>query len=826
MGKKKVVIQSTQSISPILDIKDGVIVSKDEHFYWLLEFEPINYELLSLDDKAAIIDGFAAAIRTWPNLVHVKVVSVRSDAAPYIRTLEKSRDRELAEGNRGCAALIEDQIRLVNEVSTTQGVSRRFFIIIKYESDGGFRKRPPFSEIRSSLEREARNIAMSLETLGVMQVSSSDREYILEAMYQIVCRSQSEIVPFEERKEAILERYRENNQGREVPIDEIPVNDFISPDRINIAISPNYLLTDTGSYTSYCFIPSDAYPVRAYGGWLQILFSFIDSVDVDFWIERQDAAKLKPKLTYSLKANRLRQNEKEDIAADFETLTSTIDAGYYLKGALAQGDDVYYMASMLSINAQSIEELDARYLEMRDYCIRNDMQLQRCTFQQEAAYVAGYPLADYDRGLFEKSKRNITGTMLGSAFPFTANELRDRNGVFFGVDARWDSPAYVDIWDRNKLQSGNMLVIGPSGAGKTYAMLAMALRQREYYGVQTIILSPTKSFELLRACESVGGEYIKIAPGSSQNINIMEIRDYEQGDSAKVNGSYESGSILIEKIQQVHDFVSLILPNMNEMEVRALDNALKKTYSEYGITEDNSSLIDASTGRYKEMPTLADLYRVLGEQGGYAERVHGVLATYVTGTARSFSEPTNVRLDSKFIVVDVGSLTDAMLPLGMFICLDWIFDMCRQDRTRRKLICCEESWKMMDNPHSAKFLRRCFREIRGYDGAIWAATQTASEFILDSTGVGGEIWDNARLKLLLPMDKKEVDTLSSVIDLTAEEVSQLKRTTLVAKNEGRRNALFVANNNHIFIQILASAMEHDLITTNADDLKRIANAKI
>ena len=73
------------------------------------------------------------------------------------------------------------------------------------------------------------------------------------------------------------------------------------------------------------------------------------------------------------------------------------------------------------------------------------------------------------------------------------------------------------------------------------------------------------------------------------------------------------------------------------------------------------------------------------------------------------------------------------------------------------------------------------------------------------------------------MDKKEAEAVSRVIDLTGEEMKQLKRTEIQSATGKRKasKALMVANSNHIFINIKASKKEHDLITTSADDLKRI-----
>lgn len=182
---------------------------------------------------------------------------------------------------------------------------------------------------------------------------------------------------------------------------------------------------------------------------------------------------------------------------------------------------------------------------------------------------------------------------------------------------------------------------------------------------------------------------------------------------------------------------------------------------------------------------------------------------------------TNVNLDNKFVVIDVSDLTAEMLPVGMFIALDYVMDKAKQDITKRKVIAIDEMWRLMKaSRQSAEFVQQIYKEIRGYAGAAVGATQDLGDVLAND--IGAAIINNARFKLMLPMDKKEAEALASVIDLTTEEMSQLKRTSLKAGGGGERRALLVANNNHVFVTIKASKKEHDLITTNAEDLKRIA----
>ena len=175
-----------------------------------------------------------------------------------------------------------------------------------------------------------------------------------------------------------------------------------------------------------------------------------------------------------------------------------------------------------------------------------------------------------------------------------------------------------------------------------------------------------------RACHKIGGTYIKLAPGSSACINVMEIRptltpEMELIDELDYN---DIDSMLAKKIQQLMIFFSLLIPDMNNEEEQMLDEALVKTYAKFGITHDNNSIyVDQSRGEIKTMPILGDLYEILKENP-LTTRLATIVSRFVTGSAQSFNRQTNVNLDNKYVVLDISELKGKLLPVGMMIALD------------------------------------------------------------------------------------------------------------------------------------------------------------
>ena len=90
MSRKLKQVISCQSFSPISDVRDGIIVTKDGKFVKLMEFSPINYGLRSNEDKNMITAQYAAAIRSFPSVVQIKVLSNRANVEHYISGMVES----------------------------------------------------------------------------------------------------------------------------------------------------------------------------------------------------------------------------------------------------------------------------------------------------------------------------------------------------------------------------------------------------------------------------------------------------------------------------------------------------------------------------------------------------------------------------------------------------------------------------------------------------------------------------------------------------------------------------------------------------------------
>ena len=66
------------------------------------------------------------------------------------------------------------------------------------------------------------------------------------------------------------------------------------------------------------------------------------------------------------------------------------------------------------------------------------------------------------------------------------------------------------------------------------------------------------------------------------------------------------------------------------------------------------------------LPILGDLHKNL-LNNKMTERIAVIVSRFVTGSAQSFNQQTNVDLTNKYIVLDLSELKGKLLPVGMMI---------------------------------------------------------------------------------------------------------------------------------------------------------------
>ena len=812
-------LEFVQPFLPVKDIRNGIVETTDGRYVKILEIEPINFMLRSSEEQYNILSSFASWLKISPMRLQFKSITRKADSDKHIALLRKEMANE---ENEQCKELSEDYIRLIKDVGSREALTRRFFLIFQYEAFGR-NESDDYSKIYSMLvgaEQNARAYFMQCGN-NILQPKNPD-EATAEILYMFFNRRSCVEEPFADRvNRVIIDAMAAKGKVIGIdPVPHIPVRHFIAPRGLDLT-HYNYIIMD-GRYYCFLYIKGDGYPNTVRGGWMSSLINAGEGIDVDVHLRRENRSKTIDKVAQRIRLNRTKLKGMHDTSTDYEELANSIQAGYYIKHGIANhNEDLFYMSVFVTISAKTYDELLWRKQQMVDMLKSMDMYLSECRFQQEEALRSVMPFLQISPKLVKKTQRNVLTSGAASTYMFTSFEMSDDSGVLLGVNRHNNSLCVVDLFNTKINKNANLTMCGTSGAGKTFTLQLLALRMR-MRGIQCYIIAPIKGHEFKRACSKIGGEFIKIAPGSPHCINVMEIRhtispEMELIDEVDYN---DMDSMLARKIQQLMIFFSLLIPDMTNEEEQMLDEALIKTYNEFGITHDNNSLYADSTcfpPKLKKMPILGDLHKHLLENPMTA-RVASIVSRFVTGSAQSFNRQTNVDLSNKYIVLDLSELKGKLLPVGMMIALDYVWDNIKADRTKKKAIMIDEIWQLIgasSNRMAAEFCLEIFKVIRGYGGAAIAATQDLSDFFsLDDGKYGRAIINNSKNKIILNLEQDEAQYVREVLKLTKTEVRSIIQFE-------RGEALIHSNNNKVPVVIKASAQEKEMITTDRAELEAI-----
>ena len=803
---------SVSEYLPIEKIENGIIYTKDKRYIKVIEVLPINFLLRSAREQRSIIYSFVSYLKISPVKMQFKIITKKADTKKHRDIVLKEMEKETDES---CRRLQRDYLKLINRIGSKEATTRRFFIAFEYEN-GGRRVKNEESEAVAALQTAARTAVNYLKQCGnKVIIPDNEDEFTADILYGIICRDESFKKPLAEKVAETAARYIAEGKST----DNIAVTEFLSPESTDLTHG-RYIKTGA-LYHAYYIIPSGGYKTQVPAGWLSLLINAGDGIDTDLFLFRQPKEQAVRRLGQQLRINRSKIREASDTNTDFDDLDSAISSGYFLKERLANNEDFYYMSILITVTAYTPEELEWRERELKKMLVSQDINISACTFREEAAFLSSLPLVSLEKHLYNRARRNVLTTGAASCYPFTAYELSDDNGILLGVNKYNNSLVIVDIFNSAVYRNANIAIVGTSGAGKTFTMQLMALRMRRK-GIQVFIIAPLKGHEFLRACKNIGGEFIQISPASKNCINIMEIRKTDKSADEIIDGGHIEKSELAKKIQSLHIFFSLLIPDMTHEEKQLLDEALVKTYALKGITHDNKTLADkADPNKYKEMPILGDLYNILISDTS-TERLGHILNRLVHGSAGTFNQQTNVNLDNKYTVFDISELSGDLLPVGMFTVLDYVWDKAKEDRTAEKAIYVDEMWQLIGsggNQVAAGFVLEMFKIIRGYGGSAICATQDLNDFFaLDGGKYGKGIINNCKTKIILNLEDDEAERVKDIFKLSEAEIMEITHFE-------RGSGLISTNNNNITVEFKCSELEKRLITTDRRELKQILDGE-
>ena len=319
--------------------------------------------------------SFMSYLKIAPVNMQFKIISKKADIAEYIEKIKEEAAREKDERVR---ILQEDYAGLIETLGRKEAVTRRFLLIFEYQSYNN-NKNPAEKDVLLYMRSAVQTAKKYLAQCGNMVLEhENDTRFLVDVLYQILNRRTSVYESLEERTRKVADYYRRENG--EDSVRHIPVTELIAPDRIDFS-HRNYLVMD-GLYYSYLLIPSHKYRTKVPAGWISLLINAGEGIDVDLFFFRQDKSRTMERIGRRIRLNRSKIKDTYDTNSDFDDLSESIHAGYYLKRGLSGSEDFYYMSTLITITGWSQKEVEWRVKEMTKLLNSQDIGTVSCLFRE------------------------------------------------------------------------------------------------------------------------------------------------------------------------------------------------------------------------------------------------------------------------------------------------------------------------------------------------------------------------------------------------------------------------------------------------------------
>lgn len=457
-----------------------------------------------------------------------------------------------------------------------------------------------------------------------------------------------------------------------------------------------------------------------------------------------------------------------------------------LQEELAKGIERFFQFSFyITLYADSLQELNDASKQLKTTLASLLLTAKTATLQMEEGFKSTIPFGQ-DRLYIT---RNMDTTSLASTFPFTSAVLTQNKGVMYGINQQNGS---LIIFDRFSLENANEVVLGKSGAGKSY-LIKLEIMRQFMLGTEVIVVDPEGEYEVL--AKTLGGEVVSFTSSAPIKINPFDLSQlYEQGENE-----------LGQKILSLHGLLKLIMGELDAEHDAILDKALVETYRQKGITPDPET-------QKKPPPLLEDLYKtLLGMETNAAKDMAFRLEKFIQGSASGiFNQPSNFDITNPLTIFSIQNLDEELRPIAMHIILDFVWTKVKKTLKKRVLIL-DEAWYMMKFEDSASFVYSIAKRARKYYLGLTTATQDVEDFM--KTDYGKAVLTNSSIQVLLKQGTAEVDIVGETFYLSEGE-----RELLLSADIGE--GLFFAGQNHVAMKVLAAPFEHEIITSNPADVLR------
>ncbi len=785
---------SISEIIPFVGLKQDRFIDFKEYYAQVIEVQPIVFGLLNEYKRNMVINTFANALRRLTNDQTASIVKLNKAMVldNYIYNEDKKYDNLLELQYEGEISKMEVDVRA--------GV---------------------FEERVSQMERRNRQDKIYKDYFYIV-VYDKDREILENTVNGMITTLIQAVTPINARiltdKELLV--FLKANYGKEFDereLDSISMNQYFNwvvPKKIKF--QAGRVLIDNKPYRQFAI--SD-YPIQVPDAW-GASFYLLDRTKV--------VTKIKPQKKYeSEKAIDKAIMEMEGKFAHYASTSRQIENETHLETlrnllvSLKNNNE-----QLFDVNIFVTCEEPARK-EVRAMLRQEGFKYSEMFGRQVDAFISSNISM---RDNVNDCKRGIPTTSLAAIFPFISAALQDKNGFYIGDN---EFPVFVDFFLRNRERvNSNMMIIGKSGSGKSYATKTL-LTNFAADNTKVFILDPENEYTNLAI--NLKGKVIDVGSSQMGIINPFHVMTSLKDDTISltakkdedgkvIDEEYNSSDTFAQHLQFLEQFFRVILEGIESDPFELLNSLVVEVYTKKGITE-NSNF---TTLKAEDFPIFDDLYNLIlkklkTEKNEYVLNNLNIVETYIKKFAKGgrnsklWNGPTTLETKENFITFNFQSLlasnNQVIANAQMLIVFKYLMneiiknkDFNAKYNVLRKIIVAVDEAHMFINPKypiALDFMAQMAKRIRKYGGMQIVITQNIKDFVgspeieRQSTAV----INASQYSMIFSLAPSDMNDLVELYRKSGE-INQQEQDTIVTAGVGQA-FLITSPMNRTMVQIVA-----------------------
>ena len=341
----------------------------------------------------------------------------------------------------------------------------------------------------------------------------------------------------------------------------------------------------------------------------------------------------------------------------------------------------------------------------------------------------------------EQYTRGIPTTTVAAAFPFISDMLQDDKGICIGSNSY---PVFIDFFKRDHARvNSNMIVIGKSGSGKSFATKSI-LTHLAADNTKVFILDPEREYDVLT--KNMHGNNIDVGNAGKGRFNPFHIYPAMLDD----DGGQEYDDTFESHLRFLESFFRIVMEGIRSDALESLNGLVSALYRLKGIDKftDFGALAPNQFPTFQELFELAKRYHQ-NAVDDFSRINYRILVTYLEKFADGgrysglWNGPATIRTNENFVTFNFMTLlankntvvADAQMLL-VFKYLDGEIiknrDYNQKYKMRRKIIIVVDEAHVFINeqrPIALDFMFNMAKRIRKYDGMQIIITQNVKDFV-------------------------------------------------------------------------------------------------